>query len=319
MAATHGLDQGSESRLSLDDRERTRLRMIDCPPEVRAEFAREVSISVDGYRMGVAYIQNLIARSGRTDAPGGLWLLGDGGVGKTFILKAIFRAYPPTETRERRRCPVLSLSFSARPSESEILLTLLLQLGQNPALVSRFDNRTLRDRFYEAGAASGTLAILFDEAQHLWVRTAATRKRHEAMGGKLGDFLKELYDRSGMAFVFAGTTIIESVRVDDTQAGSRWNGSLRLNPFSYDDTFIGLLATLDSALPMRRLAGLDAKLRSRQLHEATRGNFRVLKNLISEAVFLAASEQCERIETRHLAEAYFRVFCAEASPFVGPA
>lgn len=139
------------------------------------------------------------------------------------------------------------------------------------------------------------------------------------MGGKLGDFLKALYDRSGMAFVFAGTTVIEPVRGEDTQAGSRWNGCLRLNPFPYGDSFVGLLATLDSALPMRRRAGLDGGQLSRQLHEATQGNFRVLKNLISEAVLLAASEPCERIETRHLAEAYFRVFCVEASPFAGTA
>lgn len=285
-------------------------------PEERAEFTRTVSINVDGYRVASQFVENLVNRSRRTDRPGGLWLLGEGGVGKSFVLESIYERHQPWETLEARCCPVLTLSFDARPAESDILLSLLLQLGQHPGSLSYQKNADLRDILLDAFPACGVLAILFDESHHLWLSTQAKRVV-DRIGGRLGDFLKRLYDTSGLAFIFAGTPGLERLYETDSQAKTRWPGMLKLELFGNDAKFRGLLATLDEALPMPELSGLSEEPLATQLHESTRGNFRLLKNLLADAVLLAASEGAPKLTAIHLAQAHFQTFCTEITPF-GP-
>lgn len=291
-----------------------RQQALTSTPETRAEFTRKISINVDGYRLATDFVENLIARSRRTNRPGGIWLMGDGGVGKSFVLDAIHDRHSPSESMAARSCPVLSLTFASRPAESDILLSLLLQLGQDPYTLSYQKNSELEAIFLDAVHPAGTLAILFDEAQHLWLNTTAYRVA-DRMGGRLGDFLKRLYDRSGLAFIYAGTTGLENLLAADSQARTRWSGSFRLTPFTYDNSFVGLLSALDAAIPMPDPAGLATPELANRIFEATQGNFRLLKTLLSEAVFLAASEGSNRITKAHLARAHFLTFCSVTNPF----
>lgn len=283
-------------------------------PAERAEFTRTISISVDGYRHANDFVDALLDRSARSPRPGGLWLLGDGGVGKSFILEAVYRRHPPSESQTKRHCPILSLSFSSRPSESEILLTVLLQLGQNPKSIRYQNNAELMDHVVDAVSTGGALAILFDEAHHLWLNTSAKRVT-DRMGGRLGDFLKRFYDRTGLAYIFAGTNGLHDLLDADSQASTRWPGTLRLHPFADDEKFRGLLAALDMAIPMPKPAGLTTDSLASRIFESTKGNFRNLKTLLAQAVYIAASEGAHLISEAHLARAHFLTFCSETTPF----
>lgn len=294
--------------------EALRAFMLTQSPKDRSEYARTVSVNVDGFRRGLEFTENLIQRSTRTTRPGGLWIIGDGGVGKTFIVDTIHRRFPPTETPLSRQCRVLRLTFASRPVESDILLQLLLQLGQDPNMLRYQRNADLEKILLDALPACGTLAILFDEANHLWINTKAYRVA-DRLGGRMGDFLKRFYDQSGLAYIFAGTSGLQNLLAEDSQASTRWSGVLKLTPFCYDNIFIGLLAALDEALPMTEKAGLASEELAPLLFESTQGNFRTLKNLLAEAVYLAASEDCPRITQTHLAQAHFNVFCSEQNPF----
>lgn len=288
-------------------------------PADRSEFVREVSINVDQYRLGTRFMEGLLARARRSKSPGGLWLLGKGGQGKSFMLDAFAQRHRPVETTTTLRCEVILISLASRPTESDILLTIMLALGHNPDTLNYQRNAELENIVVEAIAHCGVRVILFDESQHLWLSTNGKVKRSaDRPGGQLGDFLKRLYEKSGVAFVFAGTPGLESLIECDTQASTRWAGVLRLEPFENDAKFAALLDTLDEALPMEERSNLiDADLRSR-VHAATQGNFRRLKNLFAEAVFLAASAGDKSVQRQHLADAFFQVSCNEATPF-GPA
>lgn len=235
------------------------------------------------------------------------------------MLEAFAQRHPPIETTTALCCEVILISLASRPTESDILLTIMLALGHTPETLRYQRNAELECIAVEAMAHCGVQVLLFDESQHLWLSTNGKVKRaSDRLGGQLGDFLKRLYEKSGVAFVFAGTPGLESLIEGDTQASTRWAGVLRLEPFDNDAKFAALLATLDEALPMEERSNLtDADLRSR-IHTATQGNFRRLKNLLAEAVFLAASAGEKSVQKRHLAEAFFQVFCNEATPF-GPA
>lgn len=283
-------------------------------PADRSEFTRTISISVDSYRQTNQFIDNLIERSKRTKRPGGLWILGDGGVGKSFILDAVYDRYEPTETQTHRYCPVLSLSFASRPAESDILLSLLIQLGQDPTTIRYQNNADLQAIVLDGLVQCGSLAFLFDEAHHLFINVHAKRNM-DRLGGRNGDFIKRLYDESGMACIFAGTMGLAEFIASDTQAKTRWSGTIRLQHFANDAKFRGLLQAIDSALPMPALSGLATEEFAGKLYVASQGNFRLLKSLLAEAVFIASSEGSQNLTLAHLARAHFLCFCTEETPF----
>lgn len=316
---TAGLFDGAEvplhgSQEGILPGEVQRQRTLASSPTVRAEFARTVSVEVDGYRKGLDFAENLIRRSERTSCPGGQWIIGEGGVGKSFIIDALYARHPPVETPLARHCPVLRLHFASRPAESEILLALLLQLGQDPATLHYHRNADLEKLLLDALPTCQTLAILFDEAGHLWLNVQAKRIA-DRFGGRLGDFLKRFYDQSGLAFIFAGTDGLQQIVDKDTQANTRWSGVLHLSPFAFDERFIGLLAALDQAMPMHEPAGLATEALAPLMFQATKGNFRLLKRLLAEAVYLAATDSAPCITRAHLARAHFMIFCSDTSPF----
>ncbi|WP_334108638.1 TniB family NTP-binding protein [Methylobacillus sp.] len=293
----------------------SRLQALDGTPAQKADFVRQVKVNVEGFNQARKFIDALLARAKHTRKPGGLWILGSGGVGKSFILDDIYHRYPPKETQSTRHTPVLSLSFEGTPVWSTILLSLILQLGQDPDLLHYRKNDDLRDYLVDALPECGTVAIMFDEAQHLWLNTKAKRVQ-DRMGGALGDAIKRLYDDLQVAFIFTGTPGLIKVYEDDAQAKTRWSGLLQLQEFVFDNRFIGLLKALEEAIPLEGQSQLTDENTAFKLYQASKGNFRLLKDLLAEAVFLAANSNSLSISTRHLANAFFNRFCAVENPFL---
>lgn len=280
----------------------------------RSEYARSVSIGVPGYRLALEFMEGLLEKAKRTQQPGGLWILGDGGQGKSFVLQSFLRRHPPVQSVERLTYPVLYLRFAGRPAESDILLTILLMLGQNPETLTYQKNHELRDLVVAAMNQCGVRVILFDESQHVWLHVNRNRQK-DRLGGPLGDFLKSLYDESGVGYVFAGTPGLKEFKDIDSQAATRWPGILELSQFDNDKHFTGLLVALDEALPMEQPAELARPDLQQKIYETCGGNFRLLKNFIAEAVHEASASGSESILMHHLAKAHFQTFCSGKNPF----
>lgn len=289
-------------------------------PDDRAEFTRAVSIDVEGYKQALDHMECLLEKATKTRFPGGLWITGKGGEGKSFILDSFLRRHPPIDATKQPGCDVLRLSFKRRPSEDQFFHAILRALGESFATVKRHAFATgdmpldgyvrLVLRYFE------TKVILFDEAHHLLLNVSATTKRTEdRAAGQIGETLKGLYDETGIAFVFAGTPGLRNLVEAESQTYTRWPGMCHLRPFEFDSRFIGLLRTLDEALPMRERSGLFMEPLSRKIFDSCRGNFRLLKNFLADAVRLAAMEGASQLSERHLARAFFMSFCDAPNPF----
>jgi len=283
-------------------------------PEEKYEFVEEVPIHVESFTLARSFIDALFERGKRSKYPGGIWLLGHGGVGKSFILADLFKRYPQIDTNIARITPVLALSFEARPSVSSILIELLIQLGQDPQLIHFKNNSELQDMLIQALPSCGTAAICFDEAQHLWL-TSRPRKNPDRKGGPLGDFIKKLYDKANVAFIFSGTPGLEEIYREDFQANTRWSGTMHIKALSYKQ-FVGVLNAIDEAIPLKEKFGLGCSKIARKLYIATSGNFRLLKKLLAEAVYLAAKKNANKLSLENLSEAFFMLFCDRKNPFV---
>jgi len=249
-----------------------------------AEFARTVPIMFDQYKEAIEYANNLLERKKRSAKPGGVWYLGEGGCGKSFILEYILKSNPPQESTFQRRCPILYIVFSSTPTERGILLTLLKQLGQNETLMEAQNNDKLEETLIYALKVAQTLAILGDEAHHLWLNA----KAYQA-----ANLMKRIYDQSGVAYVFSGIPTLYQALSDDPQISTRWKGVFNLTQFQLGPEFEDVLAALDEAVPMKKISNLDQM--SEKIHLITQGNLRNLKDFISEAVFLAANAKSEII------------------------
>jgi hypothetical protein len=286
--------------------------MVRRDPAEMAEYTRTVPILFDQFQEAIGYVTNLLERAQRTKRPGGVWLLGEGGCGKSFVLDHILRRHKPTEGQFERKCPILHLVFSSRPSESDIMLTLLYQLGQDLNLLRNRDNAELERTLVAALAAAQTLLILCDEAQHLWLNIHASRVA-DRLGARVGDLLKRIYDQSGVAFIFAGTPGLQKILDTDSQSATRWKGLFSLQAFQLGTEFEDVLAAIDEAMPMRTLSGLDKT--ADKIHLITGGNLRNLKDFLAEAVFLAAKNSSPNI-SQHLHQACKNTFgSAKPNPF----
>jgi len=294
------------------DPQQERAQAMAGTPDDRARYVLDVPIAFDEYRRANKYIDSLLARAKVAKKPGGLWIIGEGGRGKSFILERLLKRLKPLEGDHRRLCPILYLTFEARPSIGEIYILLLTQLGQDPRSLKGLNLKELRDTLRDAVQTAGVLLIAFDEAQHLWV--LATKKSKGDAGGALGATLKRLYDFLGVAFVFIGTPPLDEIRRQDEQT-TRWPGLSFLKAFSYNDEFLGVLATLDECLPMPEKANLIDNKLSKSIFDSCRGSFRLLKMLLAEAVRIASQKGKKRISREHLAEAHFLVHCSEETPF----
>jgi Cdc6-like AAA superfamily ATPase len=284
-------------------------------PEERAEFTRNVAVHVEHYRVGLQTCASLIKRAGRTNRPGGLWIYGDGGSGKSFLLNSVVKAHPPHESGAGPIFPVLMISIPGRVSESTLLAMLLLQMGCDILFIANQSNNELEETLVNALKASGVRAIIFDEAHHLWGVNSSSKKTASALGGVVGNTLKRIYDLSGVAFIFSGINQLKRIVDADPQLFTRWAGSRLLTPFEDDASFRGILTALDEALPMPQPANLSSKKIASQIHEACQGHFRTLKSLLAEVVYLASVENSPSITREHFRRCYIDIYCSETTPF----
>lgn len=284
-------------------------------PADRAEFTRFVAIHVEHYRQGFQSCESLIERAGRTNRPGGLWFYGEGGSGKSFLLKSVVEAHPPYETETGPVFPVLMITLPGRVAESTLMAMLLLQMGSDIRFIASQDNQQLEATLVAALKASGVRAIIFDEAHHLWGINQSSKKADSGLGGLVGNTIKRIHDDSGVAYIFSGIPELKPMVEKSRELYSRWRGSRVLQPFENDAKFRALLGALDQAIPMPKPAGLSGEKLASQIHKACEGNFRLLKSLLAEVVYLASVENSSSLTLDHFHRCYIDLNCADTTPF----
>lgn len=317
LFSSGGFDAQRSVKLDgIETADQARKHALQGSPAEKTEFFSTVHIGTPQYSAALGFILAMIKRVSRTRSPGGLWLIGDGGTGKTLILKKVLELFPPVDTGGAWIVPVLVLSLDEKTSESSILISMLLQLGQDPELLRYRDNADLREQVIDALKTCQTQAILFDESQNIWLTTKGNVRSADRSGGAVGGFLKRFYDRTGVAMIFAGTLGLEKVlRLNDKQSTTRWSAEIRLQEFQFDKTFIGVLNALDEAIPLPELSGLGNLDCATKIFSATLGNFRAIKRFLAEAIFLAAESNSPSITDRHLHDAFINIFGLKENPF----
>lgn len=267
------------------------LASLNGPSKSEVDDVMRLWIETRTAEQAMRAIDCLIDRAKTTGLPGGLRLSGEGGTGKTFILHRILKKYRAVDNGFQLHCPVVYIRLGKSPTSASVISAILNAIGDTmPHRVS--DSGTPEERLAKALKHCGVLVILIDEAQNIFPASGHRRNR-ERLGGSVAETVKLVCDLSGVAIVWTGLPSIEEVFREDSQLGTRWPGSITLPQFDdsleWKGVLRGLSQAVDGVLGYRFDFDLYSAPSAERLHRMTGGNFRILKNLLSEAVRIASS------------------------------
>ena len=187
-------------------------------------------------------------RSGRSSqGPWHLRLLGQTGVGKTFLLERYVEEHPPIRTEERYVVPVLLVPIPSAPTQKGLYLAVLAALGAHAAGASSLE--ALRHRAITLIKNLGVEFLMLDELNHVLDR--GQRRTREAVG----DAIKQLVDAVGLPTVFAGAKRADQLFAANAQLRSRATASLTMKPFDLSGRFAELRGFIKAFLGPTHTAG----------------------------------------------------------------
>ncbi len=237
-------------------------------------------------------------------------MVGEGGLGKSFMLKRVLNRYPKSWTLGRTISPAVRVSLTDGMKPSDLERAILKELGDIAERKAPDPSR--RQLVVNSLRECGSRVLLLDEAQKLALVKGA--RSDDRAAGPLGDYLKDLYDTACIAIVMAGTKSLQAVVKQDPQLRTRWGGEILLERYTIDDDqWKSLLLALSRVLPMPE--STDLLPASTALLTASSGNLRQLKVLVSEAVRLASREGAMCLKVQHLAKAYAVLSFPVPTPF----
>jgi hypothetical protein len=173
-------------------------------------------------------LEFLMAASGGTAEQTALLLAAPTRAGKTTILKLFVALNPPVVEGRSISRPVLFVPTPAKPLVNDLAAAILTALG-DPDPTQGTEKERLR-RIYELVAKQKTKVIIFDELQHL-INRENDRVNHES-----GDWIKQLINDLGCAFVLAGTERVMRLFILNDQLPLRLDDPVfEMRPFRADD------------------------------------------------------------------------------------
>jgi hypothetical protein len=167
--------------------------------------------------------------SGKSDSgPMHVRLLGQSGLGKTFLLKEYRDAFPTVRNAMGTHVPVALLTIPSAPTVKGIYIAFLESLGLHGALGTV---EALRHRARVLCSACRVELFLVDELNHLTDRGQI--RTREAVG----DALKEMLETLNIPTVFSGASRSHIIFDTNMQLRSRVMSSLTLHAFNLEERF----------------------------------------------------------------------------------
>jgi hypothetical protein len=280
----------------------------------RAEFFARSTVHTDAVAKAHSVIDLIVAQQGKVKYPGGAWLIGPGGVGKSFIADLIARRYPSVDDGVDYWQPILNVRLGHTPKPEQLTRRLLAGLGRT--VVGVYNEDQFDAFLVQALQQSGVRLLIVEQAHQMYPVTSTARVR-DRISGTVGDYLNAVYDKTGIGILLVGTPGLLDWYAADPQLSTRWSAMIHLNNMNYDDTFVAVLQTLDELAPIDEQASLASPRISSAIHNVTGGNFRALKMLLRQALIFALQDRSCSIKDVHLSHACLSVFGPDTLFFKG--
>ncbi|UCU93348.1 TniB family NTP-binding protein [Hydrogenophaga taeniospiralis] len=293
-----------------------RLQVYSAEALRMAVSVEKIYVKHSQFATALQQLDRLFQLGTELSTPLGMRLIGPPGVGKTALLR-YFRDSLPSSALYDKTCGVLAIRLPNRPYSGHLIRALL---GQLRYPFTSGTHRQLYERrrvVFEALKSKGTRLIVLDEAQHLVSRSAAGSPK--TIEGDAAEFLRELMDETRVSLVLSGSKDLDDLSLSLDHLSSRINLRIELNEFALDASWGGFLKVYSKLATVFDMSLITEPDVIAKLHVSTRGNARQFRQLIIEAILIAADVGKRALDYETLRTAYTRAFGESASrsnPFV---
>lgn len=255
-------------------------------------------------------IMKIVNTASLVDIPFGATVSAPSGCGKTALMKIIQRSLPNSSILQDG-ISSLSVAAEANTSIGHLVSKLMRQLGY-PSSVRASTIHEQSTRLSSSVRELGVKAIFIDEAQHIF------RGRRTLSAAAITDWIKQLTDEAGVVVIMLGTRELAPLEQANDQLHSRAPAHFELREFELNDDWVGLLRQIAYQVKLYDLSSIHTDY-YRQLHRATRGALRPLKQLLIASAVQSVTEEKSKLDIDDLANGYLQIFGTDPrsrNPFI---
>jgi len=266
------------------------------------KVAKEIDATIVMHpRFQKAYdgILSIIQTASLVNIPFGATVTAPSGCGKTALMKIIQRGIP-TATLLHDGISSLSVAAEANTSIGHLVSKLMRQLGY-PTTIRASTIHEQSTLLSSALRERGVKAIFIDECQHIF------RGRRTLSAAAITDWIKQLSDEAGVVVIMLGTRELRPLEEANDQLSSRAPAHFELQQFALDDDWVGLLKQIASEVKSFNLKSIYTDF-YKNLHKATRGAIRPLKQLLIASAVGAILAGKSDLDKESLAYGHMQVF-----------
>ena len=278
-----------------------------------AEAVEAIYVAHEEFRVALESLDRIFNLARRLKTPQGALIEGPTGSGKSTLIDFFLRTIQPDSLFETG-AGAITVRLQHRPTPGSTVSALLAAIKYpfpNVAANTVYQKRNL---LIEALLQKGTRQIMIDEAQNLATQLKARGPAGDS--STAADILCHLMDSAGVGLVLCARDQLDLQRVDPALA-SRVSVRLRFHDLP---TGAGWTAFVEAYCRQSQGVSLDFlkdKAQIALLHQATGGNLRAFKRLVTEAVLVAVDEAQGVLSPEVLLRAFTRV-SGKSNPRANP-
>ncbi|WP_240652157.1 ATP-binding protein [Variovorax gossypii] len=227
--------------------------------------------------------------------PHGILVQADSGMGKSLLIELIRRELAPQALPNGANA-CLHMALDSTVDANGIAAAMTRALGY-PALPARRQLESMNHMTQAALERTRPLALLIDEMQHV------CEGNKDITARSVTDWLKVRMDRHNFPVICLGTHALERLAVINPQFTGRASASFVIQPFKFDESWRQVVAGFSSAVNSVDLSIANGAA-CRPLHQASVGNMRMLKRILTYACMYASTQPNRVVDMASLSSAF---------------
>lgn len=244
--------------------------------------------------------------AGNVSVPFGVRVIGTPGTGKTSLTEYFTRSLPASPDYEEG-LGAISIRLQQTPTVGRMVQQALEAIRYPFSSVTAATVGLKRGLLLEAFKEKGTRIVFVDEAARLAKGRGIRGADGKGHGTDCSELVREWIDKAGLGIVLLGDAGLDEIESFDAALASRVTARVQFQDFKLDRNWLGYLHAFADSVRSIDLSAIKQQNLPAQLHAATGGNLRSLKQLLVEAALVAVDKGKSKVDVTCLKAAFLLV------------